>query len=183
MSSIRTRFSIHSVDQVTVEERARSFRTRSIKSDAKVAGLRLAVSMLDLTTLEGKDTPGKVAHLCRKALRPMPARYNVSRCAAVCVYPNMVKEACELTAGSGIAVASVATAFPSGQFPLKLKLRDVEYAVSQGAAEIDMVIDRGAFLCGEYRKVAREITAVKEACGEAHLKVIFETASSKPTIA
>ena len=175
MSSIPTRFSVPAVDQVMIEERARSFKTRSIKNEAKLSGLRLAVSMLDLTTLEGKDTPGKVASLCRKALQPMASRYDAPRCAAVCVYPNMVKTACELTAGTGIAVASVATAFPSGQFPLRLKLRDVEFAVAQGATEIDMVIDRGAFLMGQYAKVAREIAAVKEACGHAHLKVIFET--------
>ena len=175
MSRIPKRFTVPPVDQIAVEERARSFHTRSIKNEAKLAGLRMAVSMLDLTTLEGKDTPGKVASLCSKAIQPMAARYGAPRCAAVCVYPNMVKTACKLTAGSGIAVASVATAFPSGQFPLKLKLRDVEFAVAQGATEIDMVIDRGAFLMGEYSKVANEISAVKETCGPAHLKVIFET--------
>jgi deoxyribose-phosphate aldolase len=131
--------------------------------------------MLDLTTLEGKDTPGKVAHLCQKALHPMATRYKAPRSAAVCVYPKMVKTACQLVAGSGMAVASVATAFPSGQYPLRLRLKDVQFAIGQGATEIDMVIDRGAFLCGEYRKVASEIEAVKAACGEARLKVIFET--------
>lgn len=163
------------IDQVMLEERARSFRTRSIKSEAKLSGLRLALSMVDLTTLEGRDTPGKVVHLCRKALQPMPERYQAPRCAAVCVYPSQVRTACAETTGSGIAIASVATAFPSGQFPLKLKLRDVEFAVSQGATEIDMVIDRGAFLCGEYARVSREIAAVREACGSARLKVILET--------
>ena len=132
-----------------VEERAQSFRTRSIKNASKLSGLRLAVSMLDLTTLEGKDTPGKVAHLCGKALQPMQPGFEAPRCAAVCVYPKHVKTACRLVEGSGVAVASVATAFPSGQYPLRLRLKDVEFAVGQGATEIDMVIDRGAFLCGE----------------------------------
>lgn len=163
------------VDQVGAEERARHFQTRSIKNEAKLAGLFLAVSMMDLTTLEGADTPGKVAHLCRKAVQPMDARYGCPSVAAVCVYPNLVRAAKGLLAGTGVAVASVATAFPSGQFPLKLKLEDVRRAVGDGADEIDMVIDRGAFLAGEFRKVFDEIAAVREACGAAHLKVILET--------
>ncbi len=163
------------VDQVGVEERAKSFQTRSIKNEAKMAGLRLAVSMMDLTTLEGADTPGKVAHLCRKALQPMPARYACPPVAAVCVYPNLVRHAKSFVAGSSVKVASVATAFPSGQFPLKLKLEDTKRAVGEGADEIDMVIDRGAFLSGQFAKVYDEICAVLEACGEAHLKVILET--------
>jgi deoxyribose-phosphate aldolase len=167
------------VDKVMVEQRADSFRKRSIKNEAKVAGLKFAVSMMDLTTLEGMDTPGKVRHLCQKALAPMPARYDCPRVAAVCVYPNFVKTAKQLTAGSGVNVASVATAFPSGQSPLKIKLEDVKFAVREGADEIDMVIDRGAFLAGEFNKVFDEIAAVRQACGEAHLKVILETGELK----
>ncbi|MDG2124376.1 MAG: deoxyribose-phosphate aldolase [Verrucomicrobiales bacterium] len=163
------------VDAVMVEERAASFATRSIKAGAKLAGLKLVVSMMDLTTLEGADTKGKVEHLCRKAVSPMAERFGCPPCAAVCVYPNRVREAVGFVAGTPVRVASVATAFPSGQFPLKLKLRDVKHAVGEGAGEIDMVIDRGAFLSGELGRVADEISAVKEACGKAHLKVIFET--------
>ena len=163
------------VDKVMVEERAGSFQKRSIKNEAKLAGLKLAVSMMDLTTLEGMDTPGKVRHLCAKALAPMDARYGCPMVAAVCVYPTFVKTAKALTAGSGVKVASVATAFPSGQSPLKIKLEDVKFAVREGADEIDMVIDRGAFLAGEYNRVFDEIAAVREACGGAHLKVILET--------
>ncbi len=163
------------VDAAGLEERAKRFTKRSIKADAKASGLRLAVSMMDLTTLEGSDTPGKVTALSQKALRPMPERYEVPRCAAVCVYPNLVAHACEQLEGSGVAVASVATAFPSGQFPLEIKLKDVRDAVEAGAQEIDMVIDRGAFLSGRLKQVGDEIAAVKEVCGEAHLKVIFET--------
>jgi deoxyribose-phosphate aldolase len=167
------------VDKVMVEQRAESFKKRSIKNEAKLAGLKLAVSMMDLTTLEGMDTPGKVRHLCAKALAPMDARYGCPRVAAVCVYPTFVKIAKALTAGSGVKVASVATAFPSGQSPLKIKLEDVKFAVREGADEIDMVIDRGAFLAGEYSRVFDEIAAVREACGEAHLKVILETGELK----
>ena len=171
----RVTFSRVTVDQIGAEERARAFQTRSLKNEAKLAGLKLAVSMMDLTTLEGADTPGKVAHLCRKALQPMPERYGCPAVAAVCVYPNMVPAAKRFLAGSAVRVASVATAFPSGQFPLDLKLEDVRRAVGDGADEIDMVIDRGAFLAGEYAQVFDEIAEVREACGEAHLKVIFET--------
>jgi len=167
------------VDKVMVEQRADSFRKRSIKNEAKLAGLKMAVSMMDLTTLEGMDTPGKVRHLCQKALAPMDARYGCPRVAAACVYPNFVKVAKSLTGGSGVKVASVATAFPSGQSPLKIKLEDVKFAVREGADEIDMVIDRGAFLAGEYSRVFDEIAAVREACGEAHLKVILETGELK----
>lgn len=163
------------VDKVMLEERAASFTKRSIKAASKLAGLRLAVSMMDLTTLEGKDTPGKVAHLCRKAIEPLPPRYAVPSCAAVCVYPSMVRAARLFTDGTGIQVASVATAFPSGQAPLRTRLAEVRAAVADGADEIDMVIDRGAFLRGEYGRVQDEIAAVLEACGEAHLKVILET--------
>jgi deoxyribose-phosphate aldolase len=164
------------IDQVMVEERAGAFAKRSIKTGAKLAGLKMAVSMMDLTTLEGKDTPGKVAYLCRKALQPAEPKYDVPPCAAVCVYPNLVKYARKfLGAGSPVKVASVATGFPSGQYPLRTKLDEVRRAVSDGADEIDMVIDRGAFLDGDYARVFDEITAVKEASGPAHLKVILET--------
>ncbi len=164
-----------SIDQVMTEERAASFTKRSIKSTAKLEGLKLALSMMDLTTLEGKDTPGKVQHLCRKAIAPMDTSFAVPSCAAVCVYPNLVRAAKQFTAGSSVKVASVATAFPSGLMPLAVKLDDVRMAVADGADEIDMVIDRGAFLRGAYRQVFDEIVAVKAACGTAHLKVILET--------
>lgn len=158
------------------EERAASFTKRSIKSGAKLVGLKMAVSMMDLTTLEGKDTPGKVAFLCRKALAPAEARFSVPPCAAVCVYPNMVKHARKfLGANSPVHVAAVATGFPSGQYPLPTKLAEVRRAVADGADEIDMVIDRCAFLTGDHAKVHDEIAATKAACGPAHLKVIFET--------
>ncbi len=163
------------VDQVGVDERAAKFTKRSIKNEAKDIGLKLAVSMMDLTTLEGADTKGKVTHLCRKARQPMPERYDCPPCAAICVYPNLVEHAVSELEGSGIPVASVATGFPSGQYPLELRLADVRDAVSSGAAEIDMVIGRGSFLEGELQRVSDEIAAVKEACGKAHLKVIFET--------
>jgi deoxyribose-phosphate aldolase len=162
------------VDQVAVEERAAALGKRSIKKEAKVAGLRLAARMMDLTTLEGKDTPGKVRALCAKALTPL-AGQDVGPCAAVCVYPNLVPVAKEALAGSSVKVASVATAFPSGQSPLDVKLADVRRAVELGADEIDMVIDRGAMLSGDYARVFDEIAATKEACGPAHLKVILET--------
>jgi deoxyribose-phosphate aldolase len=163
------------IDQVMVEERAGSFTKRSIKGTAKLTGLKLVVSMMDLTTLEGKDTPGKVAYLCRKAIQPADPRYDVPSCAAVCVYPNLVRAAKSFVGDSGVKVASVATAFPSGAMPLRVKLQDTRAAVSDGADEIDMVIDRGAFLAGEHARVADEIAAIKEACGFAHLKVILET--------
>ena len=159
-----------------VEERAASFAKRSIKAGAKLQGLKLAVAMMDLTTLEGKDTPGKVAYLCRKALRPMAREFDVPSCAAVCVYPNMVRHARRFLGDSSpVKIASVATGFPSGQFPLRTKLEETRRAARDGADEIDMVIDRGAFLAGEYAKVFDEIAKVKEACGRAHLKVILET--------
>jgi len=164
------------IDQVMVEERAAAFTKRSIKAAAKLAGLKMAVAMMDLTTLEGKDTPGKVACLCRKALQPIEAKYEVPNCAAVCVYPSMVRCARRfLGERSPVRIASVATGFPSGQFPLRTRLEEVRRAAGDGADEIDMVIDRGAFLAGEHRKVFDEIVAVKQACGAAHLKVILET--------
>jgi deoxyribose-phosphate aldolase len=166
---------IGSVDQVAVEERAATLAKRSIKRESKLFALDLAIRMMDLTTLEGADTPGKVAALCSKAIRPDPVDRAVPSVAAVCVYPNLVPHAKERLEGSGVKIASVATGFPSGQFPTEVKLQDVRAAVEFGADEIDMVIDRGAFLSGRYAKVYDEIVRVKEACGEAHLKVILET--------
>jgi deoxyribose-phosphate aldolase len=163
------------VDAVGAEERARHFQTRSIKGEAKLAGLRLAVSMMDLTTLEGQDTPGKIAHLCAKAARPMDARFGCPAVAAVCVYPVFVREARKCLAGTGVKVASVATGFPSGQFPLRLRIEDARRAAGDGADEIDMVINRGAFLAGEFRAVFDEIAAVRDACPGVGLKVILET--------
>jgi deoxyribose-phosphate aldolase len=170
------------VDQVAVEERAAALGKRSIKKAAKVAGLQLAVRMMDLTTLEGKDTPGKVRQMCAKALTPLAEDPSIGPCAAVCVYPNLVPVAKQalahfsaLAGRATVKVASVATAFPSGQSPLDVKLADVRRAVELGADEIDMVIDRGAMLSGDYAKVFDEIAATKEASGAAHLKVILET--------
>jgi deoxyribose-phosphate aldolase len=164
------------VDQIMADERAAAFAKRSIKTSAKLAGLKIVTSMMDLTTLEGKDTPGKVAYLCRKALQPAEPKYNVPSCAAVCVYPNMVRYARRfLGPDSPVHVAAVATGFPSGQYPLRTKLEETRRAAGDGADEIDMVIDRSAFLTGDYAKVFDEIAATKEACGTAHLKVILET--------
>ncbi|HWA10994.1 MAG TPA: deoxyribose-phosphate aldolase [Opitutaceae bacterium] len=161
------------VDSVGIEERVAKYTTRSIKKAAKVWGLKTAVSMVDLTTLEGKDTPGKVESLCRKALRPHDDA-SIPAVAAVCVYPSMVRHARRHVAGTGVKVASVATAFPSGQAPLPTRLAEVRAAVADGADEIDMVINRGAFLEGEFAEVQDEIAAVVEACGAAALKVILE---------
>jgi deoxyribose-phosphate aldolase len=166
---------IGSVDAVALEARAAELAKRSIKKDAKVFALELAIRTTDLTTLEGADTPGKVAALASKAIRPDPGDPGVPSVAAVCVYPNLVPVARERLRGTGVKVAAVATGFPSGQFPLPVKIADVRSAVELGADEIDMVIDRGAFLSGRYAKVYDEIVQVKEACGEAHLKVILET--------
>jgi deoxyribose-phosphate aldolase len=166
---------IGSIDQVALEERAASLAKRSIKKEAKVFALELAVRMTDLTTLEGSDTPGKVSALASKAIRPDPSDASVPSVAALCVYPNLVPTAVERLRDSGVKVASVATAFPSGQSPLEAKLDEVRWVVEHGADEVDMVIDRGAFLAGRYAKVYDEIVRVKEACGEAHLKVILET--------
>jgi deoxyribose-phosphate aldolase len=163
------------VDQVGVEERAASLAKRSIKKQSKVAALRLAVSMMDLTTLEGSDTPGKVEALCSKARRPDPSDPEVPPVAAVCVYPSLVAVAKHALTGSGVRVASVATAFPSGQASMAVRLADVADAVEAGADEVDMVINRGAFLAGRYREVFEEILMVKESCGAARLKVILET--------
>ncbi|MEV4537374.1 deoxyribose-phosphate aldolase [Asanoa sp. NPDC049518] len=163
------------VDQVGAEQRAAMLGTRSIKTTAKAWAIDLAIRMVDLTTLEGADTPGKVRALCAKARRPDPADPTCPPVAAICVYPAMVPVATEALAGSGIHTASVATAFPSGQAPLEVKLADTKAAVAAGADEIDMVINRGAFLSGRYLEVYEEIAAVKQACGPAHLKVILET--------
>jgi deoxyribose-phosphate aldolase len=166
---------IGSVDQVAVEERSASLARRSIKRDAKLFALELAVRMTDLTTLEGADTPGKVAALASKAVRPDPADATVPSVAAVCVYPNLVPAALDKVRGSTVKVASVATAFPSGQTPLDLKIDEAVRAAGMGADEIDMVIDRGAFLSGNYAKVYEEVREVKAAIGNVHLKVILET--------
>ena len=165
---------IGSVDAVALEERAATLAKRSIKRESKVQALELAVRMIDLTTLEGQDTPGKVEALCSKAMRPDPADPSVPSVAAVCVYPNLVETAKRKVAGSAVRVASVATAFPSGQSPTELKVAEAGAVVELGADEVDMVIDRGAFLSGRYAKVYDEIVRVKEACGAAHLKVILE---------
>ncbi len=166
---------IGSVDAVALEERAASLARRSIKRESKLQALELAVRTIDLTTLEGADTPGKVAALCSKAVRPDPVDTSVPSVAAVCVYPNLVPTAVARLRDTSVKVASVATAFPSGQSPLEGKLAEVREVVEAGADEVDMVIDRGAFLSGRYAKVYDEIVRVKEACGEAHLKVILET--------
>ncbi|NSC23556.1 deoxyribose-phosphate aldolase [Streptomyces albus subsp. chlorinus] len=165
------------VDAVGLEARAAALGTRSIKTTAKAYALDLAISMIDLTTLEGADTPGKVRSLCAKAAAPDPGDRSAPRVAAVCVYPDMAATAKQALAGlgaEGIHVASVATAFPSGRAALSVKLADTREAVAAGADEIDMVIDRGAFLAGRYLQVFEEIQEVKRACGHAHLKVIFE---------
>jgi deoxyribose-phosphate aldolase len=163
------------VDQVGTDARVAGLATRSIKRDAKLQALDLAVRMVDLTTLEGADTPGKVRGMCAKALRPDPADPGVPPVAAVCVYPDLVGICRTELAGSPVAVASVATAFPSGRASLAVKLADVADAVAAGADEVDMVIDRGAFLAGRYGQVFQEVRQVREACGSAHLKVILET--------
>lgn len=164
-----------SYDSVGVKERVDRFCKRSIKNSSKIEGLKLALSMIDLTTLEGKDTPGKVQQLCYKALHLHDKLSDIPTVAAVCVYPTYVKIAKEALKGSAIQVASVATAFPSGQSSRETKIIDTKFAVDEGADEIDMVISRGEFLAGEYNFVFDEIAAVKEACGAAHLKVILET--------
>ncbi|WP_432985681.1 deoxyribose-phosphate aldolase [Dactylosporangium sp. CA-233914] len=163
------------VDQVGAEQRAAMLGTRSIKTSAKAQALDLAIRMVDLTTLEGADTPGKVRALCAKAIRPDPADATCPSAAAICVYPAMIATAAEALRGSKVHLASVATAFPAGQVPRQVKLADTRAAVADGADEIDMVISRGAFLAGRYAEVHDEIAAVKEACGDAHLKVILET--------
>ncbi len=175
------RFSFHHVkpsppvDQVGVEERVARLCERSVKKSSKLEALALAISMVDLTTLEGKDTPGKVRQLCYKAMHMHDALPNVPKVAAICVYPTLVKTAKEALKGSGIKVAAVSTAFPSGQAPQQVKIDDTKFAVSEGADEIDMVISRGEFLRGEHNFVFDEIAMIKHVCGKAHLKVILET--------
>ena len=163
------------VDQVGIEERVDRLTKRSIKKQSKVHALKLALSMIDLTTLEGADSPGKVRQMCYKAKHLHDSLPDVPHVAAVCVYPTLVRIARDEVKDSGIKVAAVATGFPSGQYPLDVKLRDTQYAVDEGADEIDMVISRGHFLSGDYNYVFDEIAQVKEACGPAHLKVILET--------
>ncbi|MCM2322010.1 MAG: deoxyribose-phosphate aldolase [Oligoflexia bacterium] len=167
------------VDQLGIEERIARLGSRTIKKESKLEALKLALSMIDLTTLDSKDTPGKVRQLCAKAIRPYEAMPDLPSVAAVCVYPNLVRVAKKalqtMAPGCRINVAAVATAFPSGMSSLKFRLEETRWAVQEGADEIDMVISRGKFLAGEHEAVADEIRAVKEACGEAHLKVILET--------
>jgi len=173
--STKLNLQAHPVDEVGIRERVARLATRSIKKASKVEGLKLALSMVDLTTLEGADTQGKVRQLCTKAIHLHSGRKDLPMVAAVCVYPTMVRIAREALQGTPIQVAAVATAFPSGMNPLAVKLEDTRYAVAEGAHEIDMVISRGDFLRGDYGRVANEIEQVKEACGKAHLKVILET--------
>lgn len=163
------------IDPVGIEERILRFNSRSIKKESKLHGLKLALSMIDLTTLEGKDTADKVKNLCYKAMHPGDDLKGLPQVAAVCVYPNHVKTAKMALKGSDVKVASVATAFPSGNSTLKLKLEDTRFALSEGADEIDMVISRGEFLSGHYSLVYDEIAAIKETCGQVRLKVILET--------
>ena len=171
LPATRSEFRVPPVDQVALETRAAELGSRSIKKDAKVEGLRMAIAMTDLTTLEGMDSAGKVSALCKKAMLPMPGAPPV---AAVCVYPDLVPVAVEAVAGSTVQVASVATGFPSGRTSVDLKLDEAAAAVAAGATEIDMVIDRGAFLAGRYGEVFDQICRVKDACGDARLKVILE---------
>jgi deoxyribose-phosphate aldolase len=163
------------VDKVGVEERITRFQTRSIKNESKVQGLKMVLNMIDLTTLEGKDTPGKVRQLCYKAQHLHDLQDGLPTVAAICVYPTMVAEAKKALGNSGVKVASVSTAFPSGQSTLEIKLLDTKFAVDNGADEIDMVISRGKFLTGDYNFVFDEIATIKAACGNARLKVILET--------
>ena len=163
------------IDAVGLEERAADLAKRSIKKQAKIAGLKIVIACMDLTTLEGKDTPGRVAQLCRKAITPDARDTTLPSVAAVCVYPSLVESAKRALAGNTVKVASVATGFPSGQTSLEVKVAETREAIAAGAEEVDMVIDRGAFLGGRYAEVAAEIRLVKAACGQAHLKVILET--------
>jgi deoxyribose-phosphate aldolase len=166
---------VGAVDAVALEERAATLAKRSIKRESKLQALDLAIRTMDLTTLEGADTPGKVQSLATKAMRPDPSDPTIPSVAALCVYPNLVPAAVERLRGSGVKVASVATAFPSGQSPLDVKITETRDVVEAGADEVDMVIDRNAFLSGRYAKVYDEVVRTKEACGDAHLKVILET--------
>lgn len=173
--SLKNIFEVTPIDRIAVEEKVSRLNKRSIKKESKMQALKLALSMVDLTTLEGKDSEGKVLQLCQKAKRPHPSVPDIPQVAAVCVYPTMVRFAKNNLKGTNINVASVATAFPSGMSPLSLRIDDTKFAVDEGADEVDMVISRGAFLEGEYNLVFDEIAAIKEACGKAHLKVILET--------
>ncbi len=176
MASVRQIISASpSIDQIGIEERVSRLTKRSIKTASKLEALKLAISMMDLTTLDAKDTPGKVKQLCAKAIRPDESMPDIPSAAAVCVYPNMVAIAKKALAGTKINVAAVATAFPSGMSTRDVKIRETKFAVAEGADEIDMVISRGKFLAGEFSYVFDEIAAIKEACGNAHLKVILET--------
>lgn len=163
------------VDEAGIADRVNRLTKRSIKTSSKVEALKMALSMIDLTTLDGRDTPGKIIQLCAKAIRPDDTLPDLPPVAAVCVFPNMVRFARKALAGTRIHVAAVSTAFPAGMSSREVKLRETHYAVSEGADEIDMVISRGKFLAGEFNAVFDEIAAVKEACGDAHLKVILET--------
>jgi deoxyribose-phosphate aldolase len=163
------------VDQVGIEMRVESLKRRSIKKASKLWALDLAIRMMDLTTLEGRDTRGKVQAMCMKAIHPQPGDPSIPSVAAVCVYPALIADAKDALKGSGVKVASVATGFPSGQTFRDIKVAEVKAAVAAGADEIDMVIDRGAFLAGDYSTVFDEIVEIKDACGDAHLKVILET--------
>ena len=163
------------VDEKGAKERASSLAGRSIKKESKLQAIRMAVSMIDLTTLEGKDSKGKVHAMCRKAIKPMESDNSIPHVAAVCVYPSLIKYAKEIVAGSGVKVASVATSFPSGQSPLKLRIEEVRTAISLGADEVDMVISRGEFLSGNFEYTFREVSEIKHVCGDTHLKVILET--------
>jgi deoxyribose-phosphate aldolase len=173
LGSVLGRFT--AVDQVGVEMRVESLKRRSIKKASKLWGLDLAIRMMDLTTLEGKDTPGKIRAMCAKAMHPQPGDPSIPSVAAVCVYPALIAEAKEALRGSSVKVASVATGFPSGQTFRDIKIAEVKAAVAAGADEVDMVIDRGAFLSGDYATVFDEIVEIKDACGDVHLKVILET--------
>lgn len=164
-----------SVDAIGVNERVTSLAGRSVKKDSKLQAIKMAVSMIDLTTLEGKDSRGKVHAMCRKAIMPMEGDGSIPHVAAVCVYPSLIKYAKEILKGSGVKVASVASSFPSGQSPLNIRIEEVKRAISAGADEVDMVISRGEFLSGNYDYTFREISEIKQACGNIHLKVILET--------
>ena len=163
------------VDETGVKERAASISSRSIKKESKVEAIKMAVSMIDLTTLEGKDSHGKVRALCQKAIRPLEGVDEIPHVAAICVYPNLIKTAKEALAGSGVKVASVVASFPSGQIPLKLKVEEVRKVVDLGADEVDMVISRGEFLEGKFDYTYKEVKEIKQVCGDIHLKVILET--------
>jgi deoxyribose-phosphate aldolase len=163
------------VDQVGVEMRVESLKRRSIKKASQLGALDLVIRMMDLTTLEGRDTPGKIRALCAKAIHPQPGDPSIPSVAAVCLYPSLIAEAKDALRGSSVKVASVATGFPSGQTFRDIKVAEVKAAAAAGADEIDMVIDRGAFLSGDYSTVFDEVVEIKDACGDAHLKVILET--------